>query len=45
MGNEDQNEDQQARETDEERLDRKFADLLQELRVMQTGAQPRPGSF
>lgn len=27
------------RETEEERLDRKWEDLLQELRVMQTGAQ------
>jgi fucose 4-O-acetylase-like acetyltransferase len=40
MGNEDQRE---RRETDEERLDRKFADLLQELRVMQTGAQLTAG--
>jgi hypothetical protein len=31
------------RETDEERLDRKFDDLLQELRVMQTGAQLTAG--
>jgi hypothetical protein len=31
------------RETAEERLDRKFADLLQELRVMQTGAQLTAG--
>ena len=30
-------------ETDEERLDRKFDDLLQELRVMQTGAQLTAG--
>jgi hypothetical protein len=30
-------------ETDEERLDRKFNDLLQELRVMQTGAQLTAG--
>lgn len=31
------------RETAEERLDRKFADQLQELRVMQTGAQLTAG--
>ena len=31
--------DSRRRETEDERLDRKFADLLQELRVMQTGAQ------
>jgi hypothetical protein len=31
------------RETEEERLDRKFDDLLQELRVMQTGAQLTAG--
>jgi hypothetical protein len=31
------------RETEEERLDRKFNDLLQELRVMQTGAQLTAG--
>jgi Family of unknown function (DUF6328) len=31
------------RETDEERVDRKFTDLLQELRVMQTGAQLTAG--
>lgn len=30
-------------ETEEERLDRKFDDLLQELRVMQTGAQLTAG--
>ena len=30
-------------ETEEERLDRKWADLLQELRVMQTGAQLTAG--
>jgi hypothetical protein len=30
-------------ETEEERLDRKFNDLLQELRVMQTGAQLTAG--
>jgi Family of unknown function (DUF6328) len=30
-------------ETDEERADRKFTDLLQELRVMQTGAQLTAG--
>lgn len=30
-------------ETDEERADRKFADLLQELRVMQTGVQLTAG--
>ena len=30
-------------ETDEERLDRKWNDLLQELRVMQTGAQLTAG--
>lgn len=30
-------------ETDEERLDRKFQDMLQELRVMQTGAQLTAG--
>jgi non-ribosomal peptide synthetase component F len=30
-------------ESEEERLDRKFADLLQELRVMQTGAQLTAG--
>jgi hypothetical protein len=30
-------------ETDAERVDRKFADLLQELRVMQTGAQLTAG--
>lgn len=30
-------------ESDEERLDRKFNDLLQELRVMQTGAQLTAG--
>jgi hypothetical protein len=30
-------------ETDEERLDRKWEDLLQELRVMQTGAQLTAG--
>lgn len=30
-------------ETDDERLDRKWADLLQELRVMQTGAQLTAG--
>jgi hypothetical protein len=30
-------------ETDDERLDRKFNDLLQELRVMQTGAQLTAG--
>jgi drug/metabolite transporter superfamily protein YnfA len=30
-------------ETDEERVDRKFADLLQELRIMQTGAQLTAG--
>jgi SNF family Na+-dependent transporter len=30
-------------ETEDERLDRKFADLLQELRVMQTGAQLTAG--
>jgi len=30
-------------ETDEERLDRKWGDLLQELRVMQTGAQLTAG--
>jgi VIT1/CCC1 family predicted Fe2+/Mn2+ transporter len=30
-------------ETNEERLDRKFNDLLQELRVMQTGAQLTAG--
>ncbi len=39
--------DQDARsgrdETEEERLDRKWADLLQELRVMQTGAQLTAG--
>ena len=27
-------------ETEEERLDRKWNDLLQELRVVQTGARP-----
>ncbi|WP_206051909.1 DUF6328 family protein [Nocardioides ferulae] len=31
------------RETEEERLDRKWNDLLQELRVMQTGAQLTAG--
>ena len=31
------------RETEDERLDRKWADLLQELRVMQTGAQLTAG--
>jgi fumarate reductase subunit C len=31
------------RETEDERMDRKFADLLQELRVMQTGAQLTAG--
>jgi hypothetical protein len=31
------------RETEEERLDRKWEDLLQELRVMQTGAQLTAG--
>ena len=31
------------RETEEERLDRKWGDLLQELRVMQTGAQLTAG--
>ncbi len=31
------------RETDAERMDRKFSDLLQELRVMQTGAQLTAG--
>jgi hypothetical protein len=31
------------RETEEERQDRKFGDLLQELRVMQTGAQLTAG--
>jgi hypothetical protein len=30
-------------ETDEERADRKFADMLQELRVMQTGVQLTAG--
>jgi hypothetical protein len=30
-------------ETEEERVDRKFGDLLQELRVMQTGAQLTAG--
>jgi hypothetical protein len=35
--------DDGRRETDEERLDRKFDDLLQELRVMQTGAQLTAG--
>ncbi|WP_243057882.1 DUF6328 family protein [Nocardioides sp. SR21] len=30
-------------ESDEERLDRKFQDMLQELRVMQTGAQLTAG--
>jgi hypothetical protein len=30
-------------ETEDERLDRKFQDLLQELRVMQTGAQLTAG--
>jgi hypothetical protein len=30
-------------ETEDERLDRKFDDLLQELRVMQTGAQLTAG--
>ncbi|MGH3361781.1 MAG: DUF6328 family protein, partial [Nocardioides sp.] len=30
-------------ETEDERLDRKWADLLQELRVMQTGAQLTAG--
>src|SRR4051812_17881796 len=30
-------------ETEDERLDRKFNDLLQELRVMQTGAQLTAG--
>lgn len=30
-------------ETEDERVDRKFADLLQELRVMQTGAQLTAG--
>ena len=38
------NEDGSGRhETDEERLDRKWGDLLQELRVMQTGAQLTAG--
>ncbi|GCD92172.1 DUF6328 family protein [Nocardioides sp. LS1] len=32
-----------AEETDKERLDRKWEDLLQELRVMQTGAQLTAG--
>ena len=30
-------------ETDEEQADRKFADILQELRVMQTGVQLTAG--
>ncbi len=35
--------DQGRNETEDERLDRKWADLLQELRVMQTGAQLTAG--
>ncbi|MBB6628845.1 sodium:proton antiporter [Nocardioides sp. KIGAM211] len=48
MGAQEQDEDQQAArdgrdETEEERFDRKWEDLLQELRVMQTGAQLTAG--
>ncbi|WP_028645119.1 DUF6328 family protein [Nocardioides sp. URHA0020] len=35
--------DEGRRETEDERVDRKFGDLLQELRVMQTGAQLTAG--
>jgi VIT1/CCC1 family predicted Fe2+/Mn2+ transporter len=38
-----QREDQGRDETEEERYDRKWNDLLQELRVMQTGAQLTAG--
>ena len=35
--------DERRDETEDERLDRKFQDMLQELRVMQTGAQLTAG--
>ena len=40
---EDERDDSGRNETENERLDRKFQDVLQELRVMQTGAQLTAG--
>jgi hypothetical protein len=43
MGQDSPERDSGRNETEEERLDRKWGDLLQELRVMQTGAQLTAG--